>query len=59
MMQNPVYMSAVLLSYLFFVLIAGPRFMANRKPFQLKEAMIIYNFSLVALSVFIVYEVGY
>ena len=58
MMQNPLYMSATLLSYLFFVLFAGPRFMANRKPFQLKEAMIIYNFSLVALSVFIVYEVG-
>nr|ACO09366.1 Elongation of very long chain fatty acids protein 1 [Osmerus mordax] len=56
MMQNPVYMSAILLSYLFFVLFAGPRLMANRKPFQLKEAMIIYNFSLVALSVFIVYE---
>nr|WMZ00127.1 elongation of very long chain fatty acids protein 1b [Plecoglossus altivelis] len=56
MMQSPLYMSATLLSYLFFVLFAGPRFMANRKPYQLKEAMIIYNFSLVGLSIFIVYE---
>lgn len=56
LMGSPVGMSAILISYLFFVLYAGPRFMANRKPFQLKEAMIIYNFSLVVLSVVIVYE---
>ncbi len=57
LMASPVSMSAVLLAYLFFVLYVGPRFMANRKPFQLKEAMIIYNLSLVGLSAYIVYEV--
>lgn len=51
-------MSAILLCYLFFVLYLGPRIMANRKPFQLKEAMIVYNFALVALSIYIVYEVS-
>uniref|UniRef100_A0A9J7XFV8 Elongation of very long chain fatty acids protein 1 n=1 Tax=Cyprinus carpio carpio TaxID=630221 RepID=A0A9J7XFV8_CYPCA len=56
LMESPVNMSAILLAYLFFVLYAGPKFMANRKPFQLKEAMIIYNLSLVGLSVYIVYE---
>uniref|UniRef100_A0A3P8S1L6 Elongation of very long chain fatty acids protein 1 n=1 Tax=Amphiprion percula TaxID=161767 RepID=A0A3P8S1L6_AMPPE len=56
LMQSPVPMTAILLSYLFFVLYLGPRIMANRKPFQLKEAMIVYNFLLVALSIFIVYE---
>jgi len=56
-MGTPVNMSAILLAYLFFVLYAGPKFMANRKPFQLKEAMIIYNLSLVVLSAYIVYEV--
>lgn len=56
LMGNPLKMSAILLTYLFFVLYAGPRLMANRKPFQLKEAMIIYNFSMVALCTFIVYE---
>lgn len=56
-MQTPVTMSAILLCYLFFVLYLGPRMMANRKPFQLKEAMITYNFGLVALSIYIVYEV--
>ncbi|CAL8307759.1 unnamed protein product [Lota lota] len=56
LMQSPVSMSAILLCYLFFVLYLGPRTMANRKPLQLKEAMITYNFALVALSIFIVYE---
>lgn len=51
-------MTVILLCYLFFVLYLGPRIMASRKPFQLKEAMIVYNFMLVALSVFIVYEVS-
>lgn len=57
LMQTPGPMSATLVCYLFFVLYLGPRIMANRKPFQLKEAMIVYNFMLVALSIFIVYEV--
>ncbi|KAI3368830.1 hypothetical protein L3Q82_025814 [Scortum barcoo] len=56
LMQSPVPMSVILLCYLFFVLYLGPRIMANRKPFQLKEGMIVYNFLLVALSIFIVYE---
>lgn len=57
LMQSPIPMTAILLSYLFFVLYLGPRLMANRKPFKLQEAMIVYNFALVALSIFIVYEV--
>lgn len=52
-------MTAILLCYLFFVLYLGPRLMANRKPFQLKEAMIAYNFLLVGLSIYIVYEVSH
>lgn len=57
LMDGPIPMTSILLCYLFFVLYLGPRIMANRKPFQLKEAMIVYNFTLVALSIFIVYEV--
>lgn len=58
LMQSPIPMSAILLCYLFFVLYLGPRIMANRKPFQLKGPMIVYNFALVALSIYIVYEVS-
>ncbi|XP_048845722.1 elongation of very long chain fatty acids protein 1a isoform X1 [Brienomyrus brachyistius] len=56
LMQSPVQMTLILLGYLLFVLYAGPRLMANRKPFQLTSAMIIYNFSMVVLNAFIVYE---
>ncbi|KAM9460779.1 elongation of very long chain fatty acids protein 1b isoform 1-T3 [Clarias gariepinus] len=56
LMDSPVNMTAILLGYLFFALYAGPRIMANRKPFELKGAMIFYNFCLVFLSSFIVYE---
>ncbi|KAF7703709.1 elongation of very long chain fatty acids protein 1b isoform X1 [Silurus meridionalis] len=56
LMESPVSMSAILLGYLFFVLYAGPRLMAKRKPFELKGLMIVYNFCLVFLSIFIVYE---
>ncbi|KAK7888910.1 hypothetical protein WMY93_024470 [Mugilogobius chulae] len=56
LMESPVPMTIILLCYLFFVLYLGPRIMANRKPFQLKEAMIVYNFILVGLSIYIVYE---
>lgn len=59
LMESPVNMSAILLAYLAFVLYIGPRYMANRKPYHLKEAMIVYNFSLVALSIYIVYEVSH
>lgn len=56
LMQSPFPMTAILLGYLFFVLYLGPRYMSKRKPFQLQGFMIFYNFMLVVLSVFIVYE---
>ncbi|KAL2101701.1 hypothetical protein ACEWY4_003462 [Coilia grayii] len=56
LMQSPIQMTLLLLGYVFFVLYVGPRFMANRKPFHLNTAMIVYNFSMVAFNAFIVYE---
>lgn len=58
LMQGPIQMSSILLAYVVFSLYVGPRFMANRKPYRLNSAMIIYNFSMVALNAFIVYEVN-
>lgn len=58
LMGSPLLMTSILLTYVYFVLSLGPRIMANRKPFQLRGFMIVYNFSLVALSLYIVYEVG-
>lgn len=56
LMQGPIQMTTILLGYIFFSLYAGPRFMANREPYRLNTAMIVYNFSMVALNSFIVYE---
>ncbi|MEE6495108.1 hypothetical protein FKM82_001955 [Ascaphus truei] len=56
LMQSPVLPAAILLMYVYFVLSLGPRIMANRKPFDLKPLMVVYNFSLVAVSAYIVYE---
>lgn len=58
LMGSPLLMTSILLTYVYFVLSLGPRIMANRKPFQLRGFMVVYNFSLVALSLYIVYEVG-
>ncbi|RXM29851.1 Elongation of very long chain fatty acids protein 1 [Acipenser ruthenus] len=56
MMQSPTLMTSILVGYVIFVLKVGPRFMANRKPYDLKGVMVVYNFFLVAFSIFIVYE---
>jgi hypothetical protein len=41
---------AIILTYLYFVNIAGPQIMKNRKPFDLRNVIRIYNFCLVALN---------
>uniref|UniRef100_H3DCS9 Elongation of very long chain fatty acids protein 1 n=2 Tax=Tetraodon nigroviridis TaxID=99883 RepID=H3DCS9_TETNG len=56
LMQSPVEMTFILLAYVVFAVSVGPRVMANRKPFGLKSAMIVYNLSMVLLNGYIVYE---
>ncbi|KFQ06940.1 Elongation of very long chain fatty acids protein 1 [Haliaeetus albicilla] len=55
-MQSPFLVMGILLAYVYFVLSLGPRLMANRKPLNLKKFMVLYNFFLVGLSLYIVYE---
>lgn len=43
MMRNPLEVLGLLTVYLFLVLKWGPRFMANRKAYDLKWIMIVYN----------------
>lgn len=57
LMQSPIQMTLILLSYVFLVLYTGPRFMANRKPYDLKTPMFIYNLCMVFFNAYIVYEV--
>lgn len=56
LMKSPIEMTAILLAYVFFAVYGGPRLMAKHKPFQLNTVMIVYNFSMVILNGYIVYE---
>lgn len=56
-MSSPVPQTIIIASYIYFVTTLGPKLMENRKPFDLKKPMIVYNFSIVALSLYMIYEV--
>lgn len=49
----------ILGTYLYFCLYAGPKYMKDRKPFELKKTLIIYNVVQVILSVVLVIEVSF
>lgn len=46
----------ILVSYVYFCKYAGPRYMRDRKPFQLKNVIIFYNAFQVIGSAYLVYE---
>lgn len=58
LMSSPWPVATILAFYLYFVLSLGPKYMANRKPLQLKEILVAYNFIQVVFSVFLVYLVS-
>lgn len=58
LMSSPVPQTIIILAYIYFVMSLGPRIMENRKAFDLKGILIVYNFSVVALSLYMCYEVG-
>lgn len=47
---------AILLTYIYFCTSIGPRFMKHRKPYDLKNTLIIYNFIQVLMSLYLVHE---
>ncbi|XP_015177519.1 PREDICTED: elongation of very long chain fatty acids protein 1-like [Polistes dominula] len=46
----------ILFSYLYFVLVCGPRFMKNRKPYSLKTFIKFYNIFQIFLNGYMVYK---
>ncbi|XP_064828057.1 uncharacterized protein LOC135544400 isoform X2 [Oncorhynchus masou masou] len=56
LMSSPLPQTIIIVAYIYFVTRLGPRLMENRKAFQLKEILIFYNFSVVALSLYMCYE---
>ncbi|KAJ8918577.1 hypothetical protein NQ315_013082 [Exocentrus adspersus] len=57
-MSSPFYTLGICLSYVYVVKVLGPKLMENRKPFQLKWLLVLYNFFQVIFSIWLWYEVG-
>lgn len=57
MMSSPWPIAVTVTAYLYFVLHLGPKLMENRKPFDLKWLLIVYNFYNVVLSSYLVWQV--
>lgn len=57
LMDSPIPTLLMVVTYLYVVTFLGPRLMANRKPFQLKQVLIVYNAFQVAFSLIMLWEV--
>lgn len=55
--DSPGPLLTILVTYVYFCVYAGPKYMKNRKPFELKNTLIVYNAIQVVLSVILVVEV--
>lgn len=56
MNSGPWSVVVVICCYLYFVLVFGPHLMKDRKPFHLKEVMVVYNLLMVLVSLWMFYE---
>ena len=52
-MGGPIPILSVVCVYVYLVKYAGPRFMANREPFEIKSLILTYNFLMVLLSTYL------
>ncbi|EDX13947.1 elongation of very long chain fatty acids protein 7 [Drosophila simulans] len=56
LMEHPMFTFGMVAVYLSWVLVIGPLFMRDRKPFQLRRTLVVYNAFQVALSGYMFYE---
>ncbi|XP_066500025.1 elongation of very long chain fatty acids protein 7a [Hoplias malabaricus] len=56
LMSSMLPQNIILGFYIYFVMSLGPKLMENRKPFDLKRVLIVYNFSVVILSIYMIHE---
>ncbi|XP_023951452.1 elongation of very long chain fatty acids protein AAEL008004 isoform X2 [Bicyclus anynana] len=56
LMSSPFPTLIICLSYICLVKFYGPRFMESRKPYELKNLLVIYNFLQVVFSAWLFYE---
>ncbi|XP_033211990.1 elongation of very long chain fatty acids protein AAEL008004-like isoform X2 [Belonocnema kinseyi] len=46
----------IVVTYIYFSVSAGPRYMRDKKPYTLRNTLIVYNFIQVLLSIYLVHE---
>lgn len=56
LISSPVPGLSLLIGYLYFVLSWGPKNMEHRKPYQLKNTLVVYNFLQILLSTWLFKE---
>nr|XP_040050838.1 elongation of very long chain fatty acids protein 7a isoform X1 [Gasterosteus aculeatus aculeatus] len=56
LMSSPLPQTVIIAAYIYFVHSLGPRLMENRKALDLRGVLIVYNFGVVALSLYMCYE---
>ncbi|XP_076686841.1 very long chain fatty acid elongase AAEL008004 isoform X4 [Andrena cerasifolii] len=56
MMSSPFPTLFICLAYVYVVKVLGPKIMENRKPFQLKNALVVYNMLQMLFSAWLFYE---
>ncbi|TDG51454.1 hypothetical protein AWZ03_002249 [Drosophila navojoa] len=59
LMSSPFPTIAISLAYAYFVKVLGPKLMENRKPFELRKVLIVYNAAQVIFSAWLFYETAY
>lgn len=58
MMSSPLPTLGICLFYAYFSKVLGPKIMENRKPFDLRNILIVYNLCQTLFSAWIFYEVS-
>ncbi|XP_029176888.1 elongation of very long chain fatty acids protein 1-like [Nylanderia fulva] len=56
LISSPLPLTLIIIGYLFFVLYAGPRYMKNRPPYELRTFMLLYNSIQILTNLWMVQE---
>ncbi|XP_022669916.1 elongation of very long chain fatty acids protein AAEL008004-like isoform X1 [Varroa jacobsoni] len=56
LISNPIYVIVLEVAYLYFIYSYGPRMMANRKPYNLRNVINVYNVAMVIANCFFAYK---
>ena len=58
LMGNPLHTAVICCIYVYLIAIAGPKYMKDRKPMNIRSFLIVYNASMVVLSLYMFVQVS-